>query len=647
MIKTSTESAPFNFFLTLQKNNFHSSNPTNSTYIPTLLHTMYIHLITLLTLFPFTSHCALLEEHGIHHDFVPTDITTDQIVYALVMVGSPAREYRLELDPLNSGMTIGLDDSEYTSWTQYGLSPSATYDNGHDYVSIGENTYVDNVTYIARTTLPVGISGRWGVSRKSVLWKFYNSASFSVGSIRLGHIHDVLSGMKHASSPLVKCIDDDTTLCKLRVIIDGTPYFLALFRRGKKIFVPPDVYTRYSAGQSLYGYTPLDSIKIAVSAEHFIPTSTSLPTQNECVHSYRHFGFKNVHGCGSTFEIVVSPNMYTESAYVRRNTLLVTHETMVSPTDDTIILPMLTLPTSLLSKVMVHLMFTDTGTYAVLKTYETFGTQSASDLILLFLLSFSYILYQIALVKHADEVLPAPPADQTKQKTLIVYMRSYTLQTLFVVNEAAGYALALVIVSPAGKLHDFLDDYPYLQLVMVGVGAAGTIGLSVLPLAAALPVLSLRAPSLVLLSSVRRFAYECVSIHGLWASFIYLKSSEIGTLATSAAAVWLLFVLARICTETLVTLTHLGPFSLFSWLVVGGEAAVLAHTIFFVYAYNIQPYIRQSFILFTLHVDAISLAIVFSVFAYALFVSLTPAFILSLHTKGRDVLVYTPRTKSD
>lgn len=626
---------------------------------------------------------------------VPTSISVDQIMCASVMVGNPAREYRLELDPMADGITIGLGSTDYHNWVSFGTAPSVSYDSGHDYVSIGDNTYVDRVQYVSRESLAsADIHGVWGVSTKNVLWSFYSTFSLSIGTLRLGHKNDVFESLRHASVPILRCLDSDSAaLCRFVGFVDGKKYFVDLFHRGAKIRVPPALYQRYVLDQALVGDQVGADIGIEIAPEHYVLSASAHPpaapgamdadaVQRTCVATYRAFGFAGVETCNSRFELTISPDMYVDaSGTTPRNMLVLSTSTYPVDSNSTELLPVIVLPTTLLKNIMVHGMLGTNNTFVAIKRYAIYTTQTGADIAILFVITISYILYQVALEKynkssvsskdaaalaasaaaHAEKKAVRPPDrraghDGAAQRH-ITHKRQLYASTGFVCNEIVGIVASVVIVSPFKYTFGILQDFHYLTMTsfpLVAAVAAAALALIAFLFNASLFYYTPRQR--VVLAATRRFCYEFVVLHGLWGSFVHLRNSEIGTVVTCVWAVWMLFIMVRICTEMLVGLAYLGavraaqpraPRSAdYAWPCAAAQLALIAYHAHFTYVYNLLPYTRAVFVLFTASTEQIAIGLLGTCVLYAITTGLAPYTIERILRVGRHQFLRKTADKS-
>jgi hypothetical protein len=302
----------------------------------------------------------LLPEYALGHDersvFLPSNMLESKHVVVDIMIGTPARKYSLELDPLQSGVTLGIESGAYADYVRYGSAASTSYDGYRDIMSIESLEYFDNVTYIPEGSVRTkNTNGVFGIGKASVIWRFFSSATFTVGGIVFGDMHPLIRNMERASSPLVKCVHSHSAaLCRFVGRIDNADYAVELFYPGRKITVPSVVHDRYVKGQALFGAQSLETLQIVVKNDAGMD-------RDRCVAEYRAAGMDNVYACDGEFDIDVDPSMYVYwSGGIKRTAIV--EETAYSHVDNDMLLPRVTIPISMLAHMVVHMFVTQSGT---------------------------------------------------------------------------------------------------------------------------------------------------------------------------------------------------------------------------------------------------------------------------------------------
>lgn len=593
--------------------------------------------------------------------FLPSNMLESKHIVVDIMIGTPARKYSLEVDPLQSGVTLGIESGAYSDYIRYGSAASTSYDGYRDIMSIESLEYFDNVTYIPESSVRTkNTNGVFGIGKASTIWRFFSSATFTVGGLVFGDMHPLIRNMQHASSPLVKCVHSHSpALCRFVGQIDNAYYAVELFYPGRKITVPPAVHDRYVKGQALFGPQSLETLQIVVKNNE---DDSAAMSSLRCVEEYHAAGILNVQTCDGEFDIDVDPSMYVYwSGGIKR--IAIAEETAYSHVGGNETLPRVTVPISMLAHMVVHMFITQNGTYLAISDYRTVSTQPFHALIGGFVLAIIYIMYRYVInipdtseldeIEKGMEPVSVSPGEPPKYPgepnytNVTVHARSEMHSVTMAVYEMTGYAIAAFILSPVGSLSVTLREHYKLSAFIFTVPfAVGSIGLLCLAYTIGAPVVATSSSLRVALIAMRRTSFEFVTLLALWASFIYFRTSDLGTFITMIISLILVAVLFRITFSFLfifyVVSRHekSGGWSWLSLFIVAVHLTLSALAVYFCYSYNVFPYCKYLFVVFTGEYHVISFAVVVVPIGYGMISAFSTRNWHKLVVSGQKKFVY-------
>jgi hypothetical protein len=237
-------------------------------------------------------------------------------------------------------------------------------------------------------------------------------------------------------------------------------------------------------------------------------------------------------------------------------------------------------------------------------------------------------------------------ATQNVYTNVTVHARSEMHSVTMSVYEIIGYSISAFILSPVGSLAATLREHHTLSNFIFTVPfAVGTIGLSCLAYTIGAPVVATSSSLRVALVAMRRTAFEVVTLLALWASFIYFRTSDLGTFITMIISLVLVAVLFRVTFSFIFIFSVIARHEKTAWpwlgiVIIFVHVALASAAVYFCYTYNVFPYCKYLFVVFTGEYYVISFAVVLVPIGYGIVSALSVRNWHKLVVSGQKKFIY-------